>query len=570
MPTPRMVPMLGPDGSVGDVPAENVGQAVAAGGKIGVNMTDHNGVAGVVPIDKYGDAMKERQRLTKENISADPKGFLQSLTASGPAGIAKSIGDAVTAPPQNEEEQRIMGTNADSGLIARGLGHIGLGGYRTLVKPTLDASAAANQSVQEGHPLQALSQAIEGVPLLGGVTTATKQAILQHLEGDNLGAAGTIAGLGVNTALGEGLRYARDPGVKVTPRGSYIYDAPNTPVLSPEDRSAVAITKAVNPPAPAWQQYLDAAKGQIGNVLDYEKKRNLSMTDSRDLAKVAGMAKDESAAHYESNVLGPHENETRPVAVGELAGQNPTLRQIDQRIVDIANDQRSAVRKPTVGQALGASDLELSAEKAHLSGILHDSLGNLTGMGGPDVQALRQRIAQLSVLSGETQGAANAVSRGAGIKEVGAGSTLPVAATPHSIIASLVERIPGFDPETKAAKALIKALRATPIEGTQLPATYPGANAPMAQTPAVAAYQQQLARRMAISNDQINNLGPSDLQQVRQLSKIHQAGENRTGALTEATHAALADQQQQAIQIAKAASKKQSIARFLNAQDINQ
>lgn len=58
MSTPSLVPMISPDGRSGDIPADRVNEALAAGFKGAVVMTSPDGQQGYVPHDRANDAIK--------------------------------------------------------------------------------------------------------------------------------------------------------------------------------------------------------------------------------------------------------------------------------------------------------------------------------------------------------------------------------------------------------------------------------------------------------------------------------------------------------------------------------
>ena len=196
MSTPAMVPVFAPDGSIGDVPASNVGAAVAAGGKIGVNMQDHQGAWGVVPFDKYPEAMKAREAMRVQSEQEQSKGaasrFLQG--AGGAAvGIGKGLVNVFTADPHGTAE-----TVAD----AAGL----LPAYRSTIEPQVDQAKQAIQGSQSpdlatriasgGHAIAAL------IPGLGPALAGTSDAISPNLEkGDLAGAAGKVLTTAAAAAL---------------------------------------------------------------------------------------------------------------------------------------------------------------------------------------------------------------------------------------------------------------------------------------------------------------------------------------------------------------------------------
>lgn len=514
MPT-KQIPMVAPDGTPGMVDSESAQDAVSQGYRPGLHVTAPNGDRGIVKFTDLKEAMTQGYKPALADNSAtpqpgdpsldQPKGFMQSITAPIPM-MARGLYHSVADAPRDAGEAAIAGTTPQSGMVARALGRIGLAGYRNLIAPSIDAETAAEASVKAGHPWQALGQAAQGLPLVGGLFSAGAQAVNQFQNGDKSGALGTVIGNALPAyALGR-LMKGEAPALKSA--------------LSPDEISARGVTKAVNPTTAAWPDYLRSAQSQIGNVQDYAARNGIAINNAADLSKVAGLAKDAAKAHYEENMLGPNADVQQPVTEGRYAGTSQSLRTINDRIGDINNEMRSAFRKPTPGQTMGAlsgpSDEELLAEHGHLADILHNSLGDLTGLDPRDIAGTRTRIGQLGTLQGETQGAANMITSTAGRQEVGAGGNFPTSKA--AILDRLISKIPGFDVESIAGKKLRDALSASTIQPSQLLDTYPGVNAPMSDAPAVTAYQQEAARRGAISN---NGLADAQVQsqQARGVTK---------------------------------------------------
>jgi hypothetical protein len=228
------------------------------------------------------------------------------------------------------------------------------------------------------------------------------------------------------------------------------------------ERSAVSVTKAVNPQGTAFRGYRQAVADQGVNVLDYAKRNNLPITDARDFGKVAQLAADETQNHYNSNVLGPHADTQVPLnGVQSDLGQNASLGQVNERVNNINQDLRAGQRKATPGQtasALSGDDIRaLQAEHSGLADILHRSLGDLNQMDPRDVAALRVRGGQMRTLAGETEGAADSLSGTAGKAEVGAGPGLPTSA--HGALQEILSKLPGMAPEAIAARNVRSSLR---------------------------------------------------------------------------------------------------------------
>lgn len=58
MATSQTVPMIAPDGSIGEIPMERMQDAVHAGFQVGVNVVSPDGKTGVIPAHRYQDALK--------------------------------------------------------------------------------------------------------------------------------------------------------------------------------------------------------------------------------------------------------------------------------------------------------------------------------------------------------------------------------------------------------------------------------------------------------------------------------------------------------------------------------
>lgn len=68
------VPMYAPDGTLGDVPYEQMSAALRAGGKLGVNMTAPDGTKGVIPAEQVQSAAKAGGKIVPFDLSKAPSG----------------------------------------------------------------------------------------------------------------------------------------------------------------------------------------------------------------------------------------------------------------------------------------------------------------------------------------------------------------------------------------------------------------------------------------------------------------------------------------------------------------
>lgn len=111
MSTSPTVPVFAPDGSLGDVPYEQLHSAIAAGGKPGVNIKAPDGSLGVIPSEKYQDAAKAGATIVPFNVGKPDNnpGLLSSL-GSDLGNMAKGVGDlALAASGNSDAQQRVVG-----------------------------------------------------------------------------------------------------------------------------------------------------------------------------------------------------------------------------------------------------------------------------------------------------------------------------------------------------------------------------------------------------------------------------------------------------------------------------
>src|SRR5258706_13574422 len=151
------VPMLAPDGSTGDIPADRVQDAVSAGFKKAIPMTSPDGKTGYIPEDRAPDALKAGFKQTLQPGVKDtgtpghpvygPEGTAPPQTMGRFFGsawdVAKNtaagIKSAVMEGPQNAEEARIEQMGGRPELVA----------HRMLLKPAIEQGKAAAQDFSQ-------------------------------------------------------------------------------------------------------------------------------------------------------------------------------------------------------------------------------------------------------------------------------------------------------------------------------------------------------------------------------------------------------------------------------------
>lgn len=133
-PQEPMVPMLAPDGSIGDVPQSRVSDAVKAGGRIGQEMLSPQGERGVIPLDRVHDAIHAGAQLTGgapqqpvqpqelpesawEKIKATIGSFFSTSPGGNPERQSEDIGNV---QKRSDEYGKAFGFAAGGGLTKLG------------------------------------------------------------------------------------------------------------------------------------------------------------------------------------------------------------------------------------------------------------------------------------------------------------------------------------------------------------------------------------------------------------------------------------------------------------------
>ena len=124
------VPLFAPDGSVRQVPAEQLTDALNAGGKRAVQMTDPSGILRYVPEDQVNAAMQSGGKVYQPAPSfwQDPKTFLQ--TRAGQMG----------QEAQNQMNQALGPESQGKSLLSR-MGHATLS-YLPATAQVIDKAAS--------------------------------------------------------------------------------------------------------------------------------------------------------------------------------------------------------------------------------------------------------------------------------------------------------------------------------------------------------------------------------------------------------------------------------------------
>lgn len=195
IPVPKTLTVFAPDGTQGNIPAENVQAAVAAGGKVGVHIFDPDGNEGFVPHDQLPAAIKAGatfvpKQAPNANQGEPQGGVIDSAIrfGSGLLGAGKDAAIGIYHAVQNSK---------DPGDMLKNL----------VVQPQVNAYKQGAQMLNQARDTGDVVQGVRGlghviasaVPMVGPAITGTADAMLPQIDkGNYAGALGTGVG---NAAL---------------------------------------------------------------------------------------------------------------------------------------------------------------------------------------------------------------------------------------------------------------------------------------------------------------------------------------------------------------------------------
>lgn len=217
----QTVPMIGPDGSVADVPLSGMPDAMRAGAKMGVDMVHAGtGSRGVVPQDRYKDALAAGAVPYRAPATAP---IPAALSGSGPASptwgstpgeilstITQHAKNLVAGPyhaftdaPHNAQEQ---GALAAMNALPGGGGQIGLALNRLLGVSNSVQSLQNAQHLTGDDKVQAYEDAI---PIVGPWAKQIETDVAN--KGAVAGLAGLATDVGLPAGVSKGLSLAAEP-----------------------------------------------------------------------------------------------------------------------------------------------------------------------------------------------------------------------------------------------------------------------------------------------------------------------------------------------------------------------
>jgi hypothetical protein len=221
------VPVFAPNGTLGDIPQENLMAAVKAGGKPGVHITAPDGTAGVIPADRTQDAVKAGAKVVP--IQEQPAKSWLSEAGSALWNDIKSFPSAITAPD----------TLADPGVSADDKWKI--------AQQQNAAALAKNQQRTSEHGLP-YSLGATANEMLGVNVEGEEQAAKEGNPGAVLGHAAAVpAVMGATAAASAGAGMLRDAAGKAlllgkTPAEAYQSALKPPTTMAPEKVSSIVNT----------------------------------------------------------------------------------------------------------------------------------------------------------------------------------------------------------------------------------------------------------------------------------------------------------------------------------------
>lgn len=431
----KTVPIFDPTGKVRDIPADQVDQALKAGGQRAVRMTDPKGTERWIRDADVDAATKAGGKVHPDQ----PEGALSRFASSFAEGSGLSgIADAVRHPIDTV-------ANLPSAIVGEGKRSLG----------------ELRQAWNAKRPVEAADHTMYAIPGVGG---SLKKADEQAKQGDIAGAAGTITGLGtaaiaaplageavssipfkrVPTAVGEAAERFK--------QATY----PKNVTLTPHEVATNELIKGMTPDQQAVQR-IKGASTELPDALQYARRNNMPINGKMDAAKALRGRAEEVQSHYDDYLLKPHSGKFQSVPEnynGKLSGNGrnqASLGQINDRVNEINSELKSNYRKKLNSQTTeaNASDADLMDEKRQLTNILHKKLGDMNGLAPEDIANTRQRAGKLRSLAEEMELSSDKDTLSAG-RHAAAG---PVSRSGHAVMDAV-----GGGPEITGNRIIKNAL----------------------------------------------------------------------------------------------------------------
>lgn len=201
MATSPTIPMYAPDGTLGDIPYERMHDALAAGGKLGVNMLAPDGTKGVIPSDRVGEAQKAGGKVVPFNF--------EDADGAKPGFWATFKGDLASLIPRGDKNAKPQPSPA--GSKAADIADYSMGGSGAVAIGNQMAAEDVEREKAGYGPLYRLGAQVAGAvgTNVTGMEQAAKEgnqgAVLGHMAAGQTIAAAPSAVRGASELVGKGI-----------------------------------------------------------------------------------------------------------------------------------------------------------------------------------------------------------------------------------------------------------------------------------------------------------------------------------------------------------------------------
>jgi hypothetical protein len=275
-------PVFAPDGTVREIPVEQIGDALRAGGKQAVMMTDPTGTARWIPSDVVPDALKNGGKIGQPSAQDEGEQFRPGFAegVSGAAGTP-STPDELTAAQQGRSPMDYLKMAVPGLQVAGMVKDYGQNIYNR-GKQAVQEAYDAGQNIGNGQPV---------IPNLAKAQLGVAQTGLAAIPfvGEQANKVGEDASQGnYGAALGRGLTTVALMGVGGKEAGA---EKPPTPTelfqqMRPKGPQAYLSAKASGLPVPAVQAAEDIFRAAAPTGTNVKFRESL-YTALPDLAEVA-------------------------------------------------------------------------------------------------------------------------------------------------------------------------------------------------------------------------------------------------------------------------------------------
>jgi hypothetical protein len=446
------LPFIRPDGTPTLVDRAHSQDAVNSGYKPAMRLARPDGSQTTVAFDDLHHALAAGYKQIGDNSDAsvpDPNqaGVVGSLVR-GLKGFGSAVEGAAQGLYHVAGDPAVEGHPLANALaMASGVPQLS----RLLVKPQIQQGQQAAQDFHQGNVSQGIGHSLAAVtpgagPLAAGLVDSTVPDIA---SGNYAGAAGKVAG---TLATAELARRAVNAAI------------PTPTNLTPEQIAARQVAKAVLPREGDFDSLTNALQREKGNVEQYSADKGLTTRTPIDTSVAARESANDLNGLYTNQILAPHATAEVPIPINfnEVGTAAPsglrtaTLGQIDSRVEFLNDLLRKARNNPTPGQTMTdiAQMADKQAEASALTDILHNKLGQLSGIDPAAIAGVRQSVGARYELADQLGASGNRSTLSAG-RQAATGSTIskPTAA---SLVIDTINRMRG-GPEAIAARNFSKA-----------------------------------------------------------------------------------------------------------------